>query len=96
MRDDILNVIYAAIDDVNAQSADGLVIEKTPETPLLGEGGIDSLLFVNLIVAVEEQIQNKFGDPVVLVNEESMSLQTHPFRTVGSLAEYVGQLVLQV
>ena len=88
-----MRLLYAAIDEVNMQSADGKVLKKEPDARLLGEGGVDSLTFVNLIVAVEEQIQNQLGKSVVLVNEDSMTLQNHPFRTVSTLAAYVEEVV---
>jgi acyl carrier protein len=51
------------------------------------------LTFVNLIIALEEQIQRTLHTSVVLVNEESMTLANQPFRTVGALAEYVERLL---
>jgi len=90
LADGILNLVYAAIDDVNALSKDGVRIQKDADAHLLGgEGGVDSLTFVNLIVAIEEKIQDSLGKTVVLINEDTMSLQTHPFRTVGTLVKYV-------
>jgi acyl carrier protein len=94
MRDDVMAVIYAAIDELNSQSLQGSKIQKDLETPLLAKGsGLDSLAFVNLIVAVEGQLETSMGMSVVLVDEESMSLQEAPFRTVGSLAKYVESVV---
>jgi len=94
LREDILRLVYAAIDEVNAQTVNGEPLEKSLETSLLGgDEGMDSLTFVNLIVALEEQIQNTLGKSVVLVNEDSMSLQEQPFRTIGTLANYVQTLV---
>ncbi len=94
MREDILRLIYAAIDEVNAQSTNGLLLEKSPGTHLLGgNNGVDSLTFVNLIVAVEEQIQGSLGKSVVLVDEDSMSLQGNTFRTVGTLSDYVEKVL---
>jgi len=94
MRDDILSVIFAAIDEVNDQSAGGLKIQKDLDTPLLARGsGLDSLVFVNLIVAIEGHLETTLGLSVVLVDEDSMSLQEAPFRTVGSLATYVEAVV---
>jgi D-alanine--poly(phosphoribitol) ligase subunit 2 len=94
LREDILGLVYAAIDEVNAQAADGALVQKTPDALLLGHGkGVDSLTFVNLVVAIEEQIQNTFGKAVVLVDEDSMALQEHPFRTVGTLANYVEKVL---
>ena len=94
MRDDILATIYAAIDELNGQSMEGAKIEKSMETPLLTKGSqLDSLAFVNLIVAIEGQLETTMGLSVVLVDEDSMSLHESPFRTVGSLASYVEAVV---
>lgn len=95
MRDDILGLVYAAIDEVNEQSLDGVRLEKRPDARLLGgSGGVDSLTFVNLIIAVEEQIEKVFRASVVLVTEESMTLQESPFHTAGALAAYVDSLLV--
>jgi acyl carrier protein len=94
LRQDSLQLVYAAIDEVNAQSADAVPLVKSPDTSLLGgDQGMDSLAFVNLIVALEEQIQAKTGQSVVLVDENSMSLQDQPFRSVATLARYVDTLL---
>jgi D-alanine--poly(phosphoribitol) ligase subunit 2 len=94
LAEDILGLVYAAIDEVNAQSVDGKLIEKTPDAHLLGGARrVDSLTFVNLIVALEEQIQTSTGKSVVLVDEDSMATQEQPFRTVGTLAQYVQRVI---
>ncbi len=94
MRENILGLVYAAIDDVNGQSVNGVSLEKNPDARLLsGDRGVDSLTFVNLVVAIEEQIQNRMGQSVVLVDEDSMALQEHPFRTIGSLAGYIEKVL---
>ena len=94
MRADILALVQAAIDEVNAQGADGVLVRKEPDAPLLGsDDGVDSLTFVNLVVAIEEQIQKTLNKSVVLVDEDSLVLQDHPFRTVGTLANYVETVI---
>jgi acyl carrier protein len=94
LREDIVGLVYAAIDEVNAQSAEGVLVDKNVDARLLGsDKGVDSLTFVNLVVAIEEQIQNVLGKSVVLVDEDSMALQEHPFRTVGTLADYIEKVL---
>ncbi len=94
MRDDILTFIYSAIDEVEALTIGGAPVEKTPEACLLGsDKGVDSLTFVNLVVAVEEQIHKKLGKSVVLVDEDNMGLEEHPFRTLGTMAEYIEKVL---
>ena len=65
-----LEVIYASIDVVNSQSDVGPKIKKSSSTKLLGVGTeIDSLMFVNLIVAIEE----------ILFDEKGKSMDSESF-----------------
>jgi D-alanine--poly(phosphoribitol) ligase subunit 2 len=94
MRADILALVYSAIDEVDPMTADGAALAKSPDARLLGsDSGVDSLTFVNLVVALEEQIQTKLGKSVVLVDEDNMAADEHPFRTIGTLAEYVERVL---
>ena len=89
-----LQLIYDAIDDVNAALEEGEKINKAPETALFGESGsLDSLGFVNLIVAVEQKMEEKFGTTIAIADERAMSRKRSPSRTVGSLAEYISSLL---
>ncbi len=94
MREEILTLVYSAMDEVDPLGSDGNPIEKSTDARLLGgEKGVDSLTFVNLVVAIEEQIHKRFGKSVVLVDEDNIALQEHPFRTVGTMAEYVERVL---
>ena len=94
MRDDILSLVYTAIDEVDPLTTTGKPIERKPDARLLGgESGVDSLTFVNLVVAIEEQVEKKFGKSVVLVDEDNMASEEHPFRTIGTMAEYVERVM---
>jgi len=94
LREDILALVYSAIDDVDAVTAEGAPLQKSPEARLLGsDSGVDSLTFVNLVVALEERIQKTLGKSVVLVDEDNMAAEEHPFRTIGTLAEYVERVL---
>jgi D-alanine--poly(phosphoribitol) ligase subunit 2 len=44
---------------------------------------------VNFIVSLEQGIADEFGLAVTLADEKAFSRETSPFRTVGSLADYV-------
>jgi hypothetical protein len=94
MHQELLTLIYSALDDIEAKSIGGAPVEKAADTPLLGSSsGVDSLTFVNLIVALEARIQEATGRSVVLVDEDSMAADEHPFRTIGSLAVYAEKFV---
>ena len=89
-----LEIVFTSIGHVNDQSTDGPKIIADANTKLLGEGGeIDSLLFVNLIVAIEELLFDERGISINLVTEETMVDEKSPFETVSSLARYVDGLI---
>jgi len=94
LREDILALVYSAMEEIDPMTAEGVPLAKSPEARLLGsDSGVDSLTFVNLVVALEEQIQKKLGKSVVLVDEDNMAAEEHPFRTIGTLAEYVERVL---
>jgi len=66
----------------------------TLDTPLMGKGAvIDSLALVNLIVSVEQAVADAFGREITIASERAMSRKTSPFRTTGSLVEFVVELL---
>ncbi len=91
---DVLNVVLAAIQDLNEQVEPEQQLEVAPETRLLGRSSkLDSLGLVNLIVLVEEKIGDSFGAAITLADERAMSQERSPFRSVQTLAEYATMLL---
>ncbi len=85
-----IELVFAAIDMVNQMSDDGQAIVKAPQTPLLGDmSTVDSLVLVNLVVAIEDAIMDETGKIVTLITEDSMTQESSPFESVQSLADYV-------
>ncbi|HLH34435.1 MAG TPA: acyl carrier protein [Alloacidobacterium sp.] len=66
----------------------------TESTRLFG-GALDSVNVVTLIVEVEEQIAERCGASITIADDHAMSRQRSPFRTIGSLAEYVQDLMAE-
>ena len=63
-------------------------------TRLIGRDSIvDSLGLVTLIVALEQKLAEDYGITVTIADERAMSQEKSPFRTVGSLADYVFHLI---
>ena len=63
-------------------------------TQLLGRGSIiDSLGLVTLIVAIEQRLDEDFGIAVTIADERAMLQEKSPFRTIGSLSEYLELLI---
>ena len=53
------------------------------------EGALDSLSLVSLIVQVESLVASELGRTVVLADEKAMSLRNSPYRSVGTLTDFV-------
>lgn len=86
--------IYPAMDEISDNLLRKEEFQKSPETLLFGpESVLDSLAFVSFIIAIEEQIFQKTGKQVSLVDERAMSQRNSPFRTVESLSKYISELI---
>jgi hypothetical protein len=67
---------------------------RSADAPLFGAGSpLDSIGLVTLLVDVEGRIEEKLGLSVTIADEKAMSRSASPFRTLGSLAQYVGELI---
>ena len=86
----MVEAINSAVDDLNEVLDPEERLATSPDVALIGKDArVDSLGLVNLIVLVEEKIQQRFGVGITLVDERAMSQSKSPFRTLGSLAEFV-------
>ena len=92
-RERVLRAVYAAVDELNLDLPEGERLEKSLDTELFGRSGhLDSLGLVGLIVAVEETVLSEFDRGVTLADEKAMSRKSSPFRSIGSLVDYIGEL----
>ncbi len=90
--DRVRAIIFCAIDSVNEQVPEDKRIGKGSDVVLFGRGGrLDSLGIINLIIATEQKIEEEFGLTLTLANEEAMSLDRSPFKTIESLTHYILQ-----
>lgn len=89
----IIQVIFSAIDEINQQLPKEQRLEKSIDAVLFGRSGkLDSLGLVNLIVATEQKIEEKFGVTMNLADERTMALENSPFETVRTLADHISLL----
>jgi acyl carrier protein len=71
-----------------------VAVEQGEFAALYGPGGVfDSLALVRFIVELEEAIEDQFQTTLALASERAMSQGHSPFLTVGSLADYIVQLL---
>lgn len=88
------DIVYPAVDEFARELEPGKTLAKSVETRLSGPGAVlSSLDLVNFLLVVEEHARARSGKAVTLVSEKAMSRSQSPFRTLGSLAEFVGELV---
>ena len=50
---------------------------------------IDSLQLINLIVKIEEDVYERTGEDIIVVDDEAIIIGNSPFQTVQSLSEFV-------
>ena len=84
----ISNFIIEEIDDDYSTQID-------LDTKLFGgDGMIDSMSLVALIVQIEELVEELYDISVVLASEKAMSRRTSPFSRVKYLVDYVEELII--
>jgi acyl carrier protein len=93
--ENILAAIYRAVDWINGELPPDRQLIKAPETRLLGSQSVlDSMHLVSLIVAIEREVEDTFGVALTLADERALSMQASPFRSIQSLADYIGILII--
>ena len=94
MKAQIEAIITEAVASLNEELKDPSLEQITEETRLFGaKSALDSLALVSLITDVEELVYEQLGREIVLADERAMSQKTSPFRSVGSLRDYILELL---
>lgn len=91
MKDEMTEIVIEMTKEI--LDAEGMAYEDIDErTSLYGEGGIfDSMQIVSLVVAIEQEIEDRYGLAVALADEKALSRSSSPYRNVGTLAEYAAE-----
>ena len=94
MKKQLLETIYKSLDEINENLNDAQKLIKDKNTVLFGKDGqLDSLALVNLIVIVEQNIEDEFDVSITIADEKAMSQRYSPFRTIGTLTNYLNMLL---
>lgn len=94
MKDDILKIILAGVNIINANLERKLPVNLMQECPLYGANdGIDSISLVSLISILEDSIERDLGISVIIANEKAMSRKNSPFLNVGTLTNFIYELI---
>jgi len=94
-RDKIRIAVYRAIEEANQLSADGEAAEVTESTILLGpEAALNSMGFVNFVVALEEEVNRLTDRPLDLFEKiNSAEGKGYPISTVGQLMDLLSRTI---
>ena len=88
----IVQIIFQCIEDINNEN--DINLPKNLNTRLFGsDSELDSILLVNLIVAVEENIEELSGKYIPIADERAFSLEESPFKTIETLVKYLEVLL---
>ena len=91
-KQQVMNLIFDALDTYIEQMPDPPEYSKSEATILYGDGGIlDSIGLVGFIVEVEQSIEETFKKAISIADEKAMSQKNSPFRTISTLTDYVMQ-----
>jgi hypothetical protein len=92
----VLSAIYRAVDEVNLILPSGKQMQKAPEVALRGGSSpLDSLGLVNLLLAVERQVEERFGTVITLFDDRVFSSADVTLGDIRSLAEYISVLLAE-
>jgi acyl carrier protein len=93
--ENVVAAIYRAVDWINGELPPDRQLIKAPETRLLGSQSVlDSMRLVSLIVTIEREVEDAFGVALTLADERALSMKASPFRSIQSLADYIGILII--
>ena len=94
MKKTIVQSIYNSIDELNEQLPQKQQLTQSTKTVLFGKDGkLDSLGLVTLLVIIEQNIEDEFDECITIADERAMSQKHSPFRTIGTLADYIDMLL---
>lgn len=88
-KDELIQLICATVTE--SATSEGIPLPQPvgAATRLFGHDGLlDSMALVSVVIAVEQQIADKYGKGVALADEKALSQRASPYRTVETLADY--------
>ena len=91
---EISNLIISEVNAYNENLDEPVDLSEGADSVLFGEGGVlTSVDFVTLVLDIEEAVENATQKSITLADERAMSQKHSPFRTVGTLADYIAGLL---
>ena len=86
----ILQSIYSTVEELNRQLPDEQQLPQSPDTIIVGDGGIlDSLGVITFLVALEDRLSRDTGNSVTLLDEGLISEPDGPLKTIGCIEQFI-------
>ncbi|MGC8801838.1 MAG: hypothetical protein ACP5UR_16505 [Chloroflexus sp.] len=93
-RTDLINLVITSLRDVLEQSGRPLPETINENTLLFGKGALlDSLALVTMVVNLEQRLEEEHELTLTIADDRAMSQRNSPFRSVGTLVDYLEQLI---
>lgn len=93
-RNEVMDLIVTTLHDLLASDPERADVPLQEETRLYGpEGLLNSLRLVSLVLDLEQEINDRNDTAITIADSRAMSQQRSPFRTIGSLADYIVSLL---
>ena len=90
----IRDIVYVAIDEINEDWDEKEFLPKSLDAVLAGESALlNSLQIVTLMAQIEENIEEKYGESLSLLEAMSDILEQHPSITVSLLLTHIAVLL---
>jgi D-alanine--poly(phosphoribitol) ligase subunit 2 len=91
-RSELIDLITNHLSDLLTDDPERAAQPIAEHTRLYGPNGLlDSLRLVSLVLDLEQSVNERLGTAITIADSRAMSQQRSPFRSVGSLADYVVQ-----
>ena len=93
-KEKLISLITTQVESYNENLDEPVDLSAGAGSVLFGEGGVlTSVDFVTLVLDIEEAVEDATGKSITLADERAMSQKHSPFRTVGTLADYIAGLL---
>ena len=93
----VRNLIIESVKEINEQLPQEQQLGQSTKTVLFGKDGkLDSLGLVTLLVIIEQNIEDELDVSITIADERAMSQKRSPFRTIGTLADYIDMLLNEI
>jgi acyl carrier protein len=93
-RPQVISMIATTIGDFSVSVPGEFVKTIDEETILFGADGLlDSLGLVSVVLDIEQQVNDIMETSISVADDRAMSQERNPFRTAGSLADYILTLI---